>query len=110
MGKISTHILDTSRGRPAAGVKVELFRLGADGSSQPVTVTTTNSDGRTDQPLLQGDDLTAGTYLLHFHIGAYFGQGLFDIVPIRFLIADPAQNYHVPLVCTPWSYSTYRGS
>ncbi len=109
-GKLSTHILDTSKGKPAAGVKVELFKVDGFGESTLVTETKTNADGRTDQPILHGEAFEAATYILHFHIGEYFGEGLFDVVPIRFVVQDASANYHVPLVCTPWSYSTYRGS
>lgn len=109
-GKLSTHVLDTTKGKPGAGIRIELFRLDGYGDSVPVAETRTNTDGRTDQPLLQGEDFVAGTYILRFHIGEYFGEGLFDIVPIRFVIKDASVGYHIPLVCTPWSYSTYRGS
>lgn len=117
MGHLSTHVLDTAAGRPAAGVAIELRRLGADGSSEPVASTITNADGRTDGPLLEGTSLQAGTYELLFHVGAYFArtgagpeQPFLDVVPVRFGVTDPAARYHVPLVVTPWSYSTYRGS
>lgn len=114
MGHLSTHVLDTTAGRPAAGVAIELRRLGTD---EPVAATVTNADGRTDGPLLEGAALTAGTYELLFHVGDYFtrtGAGpehpFLDVVPVRFTVSDPAARYHVPLVVTPWSYSTYRGS
>jgi 5-hydroxyisourate hydrolase len=110
MGRLTTHVLDTAQGRPGAGVRVELFRLeGKNGSL--VASATTNADGRTDAPLLEGEKFRPGTYELAFHIGAYFkGQGFLDVVPVRFRIADAAQHYHVPLLCSPWSYTTYRGS
>jgi 5-hydroxyisourate hydrolase len=117
MGKLSTHVLDTTCGKPAAKVRIELFAL-ADGTRQLLKTETTNNDGRCDAPLLEGDAVRAGKYELVFHAGDYFAaQGVamseprfVDQVTIAFGIADPAQNYHVPLVVTPWSYSTYRGS
>ena len=110
MGKLTTHVLDTAQGRPGAGIRIELFLLDGEGGTLVATATT-NRDGRTDGPLLEGDKLRAGTYQLLFHVGTYFGaQEFLDAVPIRFRIADPAQHYHVPLLCSPWSYTTYRGS
>jgi len=117
MGKLSTHVLDTAHGRPAAGVRVELYAVDAGGRSL-VKTELTNADGRCAAPLLEGEALHAGQYELVFHAGDYFAaQGVMlpsprflDRVTIAFGIADPAQNYHVPLVMTPWSYSTYRGS
>lgn len=110
MGKLTTHVLDTAQGRPGAGIAIELYRL--DGESGTLVATaTTNRDGRTVAPLLEGEKLRTGTYQLVFHIGAYFkSQGFLDVVPIRFVIEDPAAHYHVPLLCSPWSYTTYRGS
>jgi hydroxyisourate hydrolase len=115
-GKISTHVLDLMAGRPAAGLRVELRRV----SPLPALVRTavTNADGRTDAPLLAGADLTAGTYELEFHVAAYFASRnvpapevpFLDVVPVRFGVADPSASYHVPLLVTPWSYNTYRGS
>ena len=102
---ITTHVLDTARGRPAAGVAIELTRL-ADGAR--LASTTTNADGRTDEPLLR--DVAAGEYELVFAVGDYFGEGFLDRVPVRFRVADPEAHYHVPLLVSPWSYSTYRGS
>ena len=110
MGKLTTHVLDTARGRPGAGIPVELYRLENEAGTL-VAKATTNRDARTDAPLLEGAGLRAGTYQLVFHIGAYFaGEGFLDLVPIRFTIADPAAHYHVPLLCSPWGYTTYRGS
>jgi 5-hydroxyisourate hydrolase len=110
MGKLTTHVLDTAQGRPGAGIRIELFFLDGENGTLVATATT-NRDGRTDAPLLEGDKLCPGTYQLLFHVGAYFGpQGFLDAVPIRFRIADPAQHYHVPLLCSPWGYTTYRGS
>ena len=117
MAKLSTHVLDTAHGRPAAGVAVALYRI--DGGARSLLArTATNRDGRCDAPLLEGDALRAGRYELEFAAGDYFAaQGVdlpdprfVDLVTIAFGIADPLQNYHVPLVVTPWSYSTYRGS
>jgi len=109
-GRITTHVLDTAKGRPGAGMKVEFSVLeGKDW--KPLKTVTTNKDGRTDQPLLEGEMLKAGTYQLLFHVGEYFGEKAFlDLVPIRFGIADASVHYHVPLLCSPWGYTTYRGS
>ena len=108
MGKLSTHVLDTANGRPAAGMRIELRRL-PDGDT--LKTVSTNGDGRTDAPLLGPEEIVEGEYELVFHVGAYFGEAKFlDLVPVRFRIADAAQNYHVPLLCSPWSFSTYRGS
>ncbi len=120
--KLSTHVLDTMHGRPAAGVALSLHRLEAAPDSWRLLVrATTNADGRTDAPLLTGDALLAGVYELRFQIGAYFAAlgvtaptpgapAFLDEVPIRFGISDPSAAYHVPLLATPWSYGTYRGS
>ena len=118
MGRLSTHVLDTTRGRPGAGVAVEVLRLEAGGAWRSLKTTRTNADGRTDEPLLTGEAFVAGTYILSFSVGEYFkAQGantsdppFLDVVPLRFTIADSTANFHVPLVMTPWSYSTYRGS
>jgi 5-hydroxyisourate hydrolase len=110
MGKLTTHVLDIARGKPGAGIPVELYRLENE-TGTLVAKATTNRDGRTDAPLLEGASFRSGTYQLVFHIGAYFAsQGFLDAVPIRFTIADAAAHYHVPLLCSPWSYTTYRGS
>lgn len=117
MGKLSTHVLDISQGKPAAGVRVELVAVTATGRTLLKSVAT-NADGRCDAPLLEGDALQAGQYELVFGAGDYFAaQGVslptprfIDRVTIAFGIADPSQNYHVPLVVSPWAYSTYRGS
>ena len=110
MGRISTHVLDTANGRPGAGMKVEFSML--EGAAWKLLKTVaTNRDGRTDQPLLEGEALRAGTYQLVFHVGEYFGQKAFlDLVPIRFGITDALAHYHVPLLCSPWGYTTYKGS
>lgn len=117
-GYLTTHVLDLARGCPAANVRVELWRLDASGSGRECLVATrTNADGRTHEPLLAGAAFTAGSYELLFDVGEYFtGQGTAEApsflgqVPVRFHVADPAAHYHVPLLVTPWAYSTYRGS
>lgn len=117
MGKLSTHVLDTTQGKPGAGVVVELYAVGDDARTLLKSVIT-NRDGRVDTPLLEGEAMQAGRYELVFGAGDYFAaQGValpeprfIDKVTLAFGIADPSQNYHVPLVLTPWSYSTYRGS
>jgi len=117
-GRLSTHVLDTYAGRPAQGVAVDLWELSASADSRFVARGVTNSDGRTDAPLIGGRPVPIGTYELRFDVGAYFqAQGVtlpepafLGIVPIRFQVAEPEAHYHVPLLATPWSYSTYRGS
>jgi 5-hydroxyisourate hydrolase len=106
-GRLTTHVLDTARGLPAAGIPVELARLDGD-RRVVVATTTTNADGRTDAPLLE--PLAAGEYELSFDVGGHFEEGFLGRVPVRFTIDDPAGHYHVPLLVSPWSYSTYRGS
>jgi 5-hydroxyisourate hydrolase len=109
-GFLTTHVLDTARGRPAAGVAIELARV-EDGRREPLATATTNADGRTDAPLIAPGELAAGEYELVFAVGEYFGEAAFlDRVPVRFRIADPRAHYHVPLLVSPWAYSTYRGS
>jgi 5-hydroxyisourate hydrolase len=108
-GRLTTHVLDTARGRPAAGIPIELARV--DGDRREVLRTLrTNADGRTDEPLLDGGELRAATYELVFDVGGHFAEGFLDRVPVRFTIADADAHYHVPLLVSPWSYSTYRGS
>jgi 5-hydroxyisourate hydrolase len=118
MGRLTTHVLDTARGKPAAGVVIWLYRVTGN-SHRKIAQAVTNADGRTDAPMLAGDDLTAGSYELLFHAGDYLratgqaaaGDVLFlDQIPIRFGIADAAAHYHVPLLISPFAYSTYRGS
>jgi 5-hydroxyisourate hydrolase len=108
-GKLTTHVLDTARGRPAAGVEIELWR-----GDQLVKTVRTNADGRTDAPLLSEDEIETGTYEIVFDVGAYFDRTdeppFLDRVPVRFGIADAKAHYHVPLLVSPWAYSTYRGS
>jgi 2-oxo-4-hydroxy-4-carboxy-5-ureidoimidazoline decarboxylase len=119
-GRLSTHVLDTGRGKPAAGVRIQLFEIGTSARGL-LHETITNADGRTDQPLMGGPGhgpLRMGTYEITFAIGDYFramGHALpepafLDVVPLRFGIVEPEGHYHVPLLATPWSYSTYRGS
>lgn len=117
MGKLSTHVLDITQGKPGAGVAVALYAV--DGQQKTLLRSiVTNHDGRCDEPLLQGDEMRAGRYELVFAAGDYFaGQGVIvpeprfvDTVTVAFGIADPGQNYHVPLLVSPWAYSTYRGS
>jgi 5-hydroxyisourate hydrolase len=117
MGRLTTHVLDTMHGRPAAGLTVELYALDGDRRRLVKTITT-NSDGRADAPLLDGAEFRTGRYELIFHVAPYFlarGASLpqppfLDAVPIRFGIADADGHYHVPLLVSPWSFSTYRGS
>src|ERR1051325_10757359 len=116
-GKLSTHVLDTANGKPASGMKIELWSLASQPSKLLKTVYT-NKDGRTDKPLLSGEELKAGEYELVFYVGDYFEAKKADVtappflnrVPVRFGIGDPDAAYHVPLLVSPWSYSTYRGS
>jgi 5-hydroxyisourate hydrolase len=116
-GRLTTHVLDTASGRPAAGMKVELAVL-ENGAWVNLKVLYTNADGRTDEPLLAAADMRAGEFRLLFHVAEYFRTNgvqladppFLDCVPVRFGIADALTHYHVPLLCSPWSYSTYRGS
>ena len=117
MGRLSTHVLDTARGKPAAGAKIMLYRVSGQ-SHRKVKQVVTNTDGRTDGPLLEGDALEAGVYELVFCAGDYLrasGQAdeavlFLDEIPIRFGVPDASQHYHVPLLIAPFGYSTYRGS
>ncbi len=117
MGQLTTHVLDTSSGRPAGGIRIELFRLDK-GAREKLADVATNDDGRCTAPLLQDDDFRAGEYEIVFHAGDYFAASgvtlpeprFLDIVPIRFGIAEAGQHYHVPLLISPFAYSTYRGS
>jgi len=108
-GRLTTHVLDTARGRPAAGIPVELARLDGD-EREVLRRVTTNADGRTGEPLLADGEMSAGEYELIFSVGDYFSAGFLDRVPVRFRVADAGAHYHVPLLVSPWSYSTYRGS
>ncbi|MGI9301349.1 MAG: hydroxyisourate hydrolase [Gammaproteobacteria bacterium] len=115
MGRLTTHILDTAQGRPGAGVRIELYAVGSD--LRHVKTLVTNADGRTDEPLLEGDAFETGTWEIVFNVGAYFAAAhvpvadppFLDRIAIRFTMAAD-QHYHVPLLVSPWSYSTYRGS
>ena len=116
MGKLTTHVLDTARGRPAEGLEIELFRL-TGGERESLGRFTTNSDGRVDAPLLEGADFRAGEYELLFHAGAYLERStpglpapkFLDLIPLRFGLSEDG-HYHVPLLLSPYGYSTYRGS
>jgi 5-hydroxyisourate hydrolase len=115
--KLSTHVLDTANGCPASGMKIELYSLDKEERTLLGTVKT-NADGRTDAPLLSAGTMKTGEYEIIFFVGDYFAAKtpslpkirFLDRVPVRFAIGDAAANYHVPLLCSPWSYSTYRGS
>jgi len=117
MGRLTTHVLDTAHGRPAAGMALALYRLGPDGFRELLTERRTNADGRCDQPLLDEAAFMTGSYEILFQVGRYFaGLGaplaeppFLHEVPLRFGIAEDG-HYHVPLLVSPWSYSTYRGS
>jgi len=116
MGHLTTHVLDTAQGRPGAGILVELRRVGP--PQALLASIRTNADGRCDAPLLSGRDFQAGQYTLSFHVAEYFRASgvqlaeppFLDLIVIQFGIFDPDQHYHVPLLVSPWSYSTYRGS
>jgi 5-hydroxyisourate hydrolase len=112
-GRITTHVLDTAAGEPASGLKIDFYRL--DGSSRELLNSViTNDDGRCDAPLLSGDAMQAGVYELVFHVGSYLRRSeavsFLGHVPVRFGIDDPTAHYHVPLLVSPFGYSTYRGS
>ncbi|MEE7493333.1 hydroxyisourate hydrolase [Methylobacterium oryzae] len=115
MRRLTTHVLDLSDGRPAAGVGLRVCRLDG-GRSEVVATAVTNADGRCDRPLLSGEEFTAGPYEIQFDIGAYFARrptkhgGFLDIVPIRFVATAEVTHLHVPLLVAPFGYSTYRGS
>jgi 5-hydroxyisourate hydrolase len=125
--KLSTHVLDLTTGRPAAGMRIELRRTGVNPAL--LKTVTTNADGRTDAPMLTASEMAVGTYELSFYVADYFAAAgaatapassggasqatavpFLDVVPIRFGLADAGASYHVPLLVTPWAYSTYRGS
>ncbi|CAA9565013.1 MAG: 5-hydroxyisourate hydrolase, partial [uncultured Thermomicrobiales bacterium] len=120
-GRLTTHVLDTARGRPGAGIRIALFRLEGEGRVALATAVT-NADGRTDGPLLAGEALMPGVYELVFAVGQYFADfataggdpvptvPFLDTVPVRFGVGDAGAHYHVPLLVSPWAYSTYRGS
>lgn len=118
MSRLTTHVLDTASGRPAAGVVIAVHALDASGRREEVARTTTNDDGRCDRPLLEGAAFRRGTYEIVFEVGAHFARSGMELpdppfvgdVVLRVGIADPSRHYHVPLLVSPWSYSTYRGS
>ena len=120
MGRLTTHVLDTARGRPAAGLALTLSRLDPVRAPQKLVEAVTNDDGRCDGPLLEGEALVPGRYELVFHAGPYLaaaglidpaqGPAFLDDVPVRFGISDAGAHYHVPLLLSPYGYSTYRGS
>jgi 2-oxo-4-hydroxy-4-carboxy-5-ureidoimidazoline decarboxylase len=117
-GRLSTHVLDTHSGRPAVGIAIELVELSELGASRVVTRAITNADGRTDAPLIGGRPVPIGRYELTFSVGKYFSERqvpmsdppFLDQIPLRFSVSDPEAHLHVPLLVTPWSYATYRGS
>jgi 2-oxo-4-hydroxy-4-carboxy-5-ureidoimidazoline decarboxylase len=117
-GRLSTHVLDTHSGKPAAGISVVLTELSNLGEARVIARAVTNSDGRTDQPLIGGRPVPIGRYELMFSVGEYFaGRGVpmsdppfLDQIPLRFSVSEPEGHLHVPLLVTPWSYGTYRGS
>ena len=117
-GRLSTHVLDNNSGKPAAGIEVELVERSLFGTSRVVTHTVTNADGRTDQPLIGGRPVPIGRYELNFSVGKYFRERqvplsdppFLDDIALRFAVSEPEGHLHVPLLVTPWSYATYRGS
>ena len=117
-GTLTTNVLDTARGRPAAGLRIDLAVIGPDGRPRRVKTMTTDADGRTEAPLLAAGELQPGRHELTFHVGAYFkavGAAVTDPpfieqIPVRFAITDPAAHYSVPLFVSPWGYAVYRGS
>jgi len=114
-GRLTTHVLDTANGHPARNLTIDLFRV-QDGVLNRLKSVRTNADGRCDAPMLEGGDMGLGAFELHFHVGDYFRDldgtqaAFLDIVPVRFVISDPNAHYHVPLLVSPFGYSTYRGS
>lgn len=112
MAKLSTHVLDTAKGSPGEGIRVVLYRLHGEGGRKEVAEAITNADGRADAPLLVGEALLPDWYELDFHLGAYFAlstEEFLDVVTVRFKVAA-GENYHVPLLASPYGYTTYRGS
>jgi 2-oxo-4-hydroxy-4-carboxy-5-ureidoimidazoline decarboxylase len=113
-GELTTHLLDVAQGRPAAGVPIELYMLSADGSGDLLATAISDERGRTPAPLIAGRPIPNGTYELRFSLGAYFsdrtGPAFLQVVPVRFTTAEPEGHYHIPLLFTPWGYTTYRGS
>lgn len=117
MAKLSTHVLDTAQGCPAKGMTIEFYKRPGNGEVLLKTLQT-NDDGRTDELLMDEAEMEVGEFELRFHVGDYFAQSdvptaspaFLNVVPVRFTIFDASQGYHVPLLCSPWSFSTYRGS
>lgn len=117
MSHLTTHVLDTAQGKPAAGVEITLLKVVGDEAIELVTMVT-NTDGRTEAPLLDGEEFSTGTYELAFDVASYFDQQpletsnppFLDVVTLRFTVADTTDHHHVPLLVSPWAYSTYRGS
>ena len=117
-GYVTTHVLDTSRGQPAAGIGIDVYRLDGTGGRRRLGSVTTNADGRTDKAVIAGADVAEAEYELVFHVGAYLDRvagpagsvRFLSVIPIRFGISDASQHYHVPLLFSPFAYSTYRGS
>lgn len=112
---LTTHVLDTGREGPAAGVEVTLQRVDSTGDTETISEGTTNDDGRLDEPLLTPEEMDPGTYQLLFDVGTYYRDGpsestFLEIVPVRFVIDDAEEHYHVPLLLSPGGYTTYRGS
>ena len=117
MGRLTTHVLDTAQGLPGQGIRIEVFRLQGE-DRQRLKEVVTNDDGRCDAPILEGSDFTIGEYELVFHAGDYLRRRgveaaeprFLDVIPLRFGVADAEAHYHVPLLLSPYGYSTYRGS
>jgi 5-hydroxyisourate hydrolase len=117
-GKLTTHVLDLSMGKPASGVLVELWRVDSDNKFEFLLSAHTNDDGRVNHPLIEGKPMKKGLYEIRFHVGNYFRNrgtllgdpSFLDCVPVRFGISEPSSHYHVPLLISPGGYSTYRGS
>ena len=118
MGYLTTHVLDSAHGCPGSAIPVALYRISADGSRELINQTVTNDDGRCDQPVLEGKDFSIGVYELIFSVASYYRQkgialpepAFLNDVVLRFGIANEDEHYHVPLLISPYSYSTYRGS
>ena len=117
-GGLTTHVLDTSRGQPAAGLRIDFSSIGPDGGTRLIKTVTTNVDGRCEAPLLGPTDMKIGRYELAFHVARYFRAAgsvladppFYDVISVRFAIAEPDTHYHVPLLVSPYGYVTYRGS
>jgi 5-hydroxyisourate hydrolase len=117
MGRLTTHVLDTAGGRPANDLTIEVYRLtGESGHPERLKTVVTNADGRVEAPVLEGEELLPGTYELRFNVAEYYrsaaqtGGSFYDVIPVRFRVADTSQHYHVPLLLSPFGYTTYRGS